>query len=91
MRARVTILPKRSVLDPQGGAVLRALHALGHDGVSGVHVGRIVELDLDTDDAGTAHEQVAAMCDELLANLVIERYEVELLDGAGRSLVGAGA
>lgn len=78
IRARVTVLPKRSVVDPQGSAVLGALHALGHDGVETVHVGRIVDLELATDDTATAERQVAAMCDELLANTVIERWSVEL-------------
>jgi phosphoribosylformylglycinamidine synthase subunit PurS len=75
MRARVLIRPKEGILDPQGQTVERALPALGFSGVSHVHVGRLVELDVE--DAS----QVDAMCEKLLANTLIEDYEVTLLDG----------
>jgi phosphoribosylformylglycinamidine synthase len=75
MRARVLIRPKAGILDPQGQAVERALPALGFDGVEHVHVGRLVELDVG--DAG----QLDGMCQRLLANPLIEEYEVQLLDG----------
>ncbi len=77
MRARVLIRPKQGILDPQGEAVQRALPALGFSGVANVHVGRLVELDID--DAG----QLQPMCDKLLANPLVEDYEVQLLDGSG--------
>jgi phosphoribosylformylglycinamidine synthase len=64
------IRPKAGILDPQGRAVERALPALGFTGVSNVHVGRLVELDVD--DA----EQLDAMCQKLLANPLIEDYEI---------------
>ena len=70
MRARVLIRPKAGILDPQGQAVERALPALGFSGVSAVHVGRLVELDVD--DA----TQLPAMCERLLANPLIEDYEI---------------
>jgi phosphoribosylformylglycinamidine synthase subunit PurS len=70
MRARVLIRPKEGILDPQGQAVERALPALGFEGVANVHVGRLVELDVD--DAA----KVPAMCERLLANPLIEDYEV---------------
>jgi phosphoribosylformylglycinamidine synthase len=70
MRARVLIRPKQGILDPQGQAVERALPALGFDGVSNVHVGRVVELDVD-DPA-----QLPGMCERLLANPLIEDYEI---------------
>ena len=70
MTARVLIRPKEGILDPQGQAVERALPALGFDGVANVHVGRLVELDVD--DAA----QVPEMCERLLANPLIEDYEV---------------
>jgi phosphoribosylformylglycinamidine synthase subunit PurS len=73
----VLIRPKRGILDPQGEAVQRALPALGFSGVANVHVGRLVELDIE--DA----EQLAPMCDKLLANPLVEDYEVQLLDGSG--------
>ncbi len=75
MRARVLIRPKAGILDPQGIAVERALPALGFDGVSHVHVGRLVELDVE-DPA-----QLQPMCEKLLANPLVEDYEVQLLDG----------
>ena len=77
MKARVLIRPKQGILDPQGVAVERALPALGFAGVSGVHVGRLVELDVD--DA----TQLEPMCEKLLANPLVEDYEVELLGDGG--------
>ena len=73
-RVRVLIRPKAGILDPQGIAVERALPALGFTGVSNVHVGRLVELDV-ADQA-----QLDDMCRKLLANPLIEDYEVQLLD-----------
>jgi phosphoribosylformylglycinamidine synthase subunit PurS len=70
MRARVLIRPKAGILDPQGIAVERALPALGFSGVSNVHVGRLVELDVDEP------EQLDEMCRKLLANPLIEDYEI---------------
>jgi phosphoribosylformylglycinamidine synthase len=70
LRARVLIRPKEGILDPQGQAVEQALPALGFDGVRNVHVGRLIELDVE--DA----EQLPAMCERLLANPLIEDYEV---------------
>ena len=74
MRARVLIRPKEGILDPQGQAVERALPALGFEGVANVHVGRLVELDVDSVDA------VPDMCERLLANPLIEDYEVLEVD-----------
>jgi phosphoribosylformylglycinamidine synthase len=74
-RARVLIRPKAGILDPQGQAVERALPALGFGGVEHVNVGRMIELDVD--DAS----ELEQMCERLLANPLIEDYEVELLDG----------
>ena len=73
MRARVLIRPKTGILDPQGAAVERALPALGFDGVTDVRVGRLIELEVD-DPA-----RLPEMCQRLLANPLIEDYEV-LLD-----------
>jgi len=70
-RVRVLIRPKAGILDPQGQAVERALPALGFDGVANVHVGRLVELDVD--DPG----RVPDMCEQLLANPLIEDFEIE--------------
>ena len=76
MRARVLIRPKEGILDPQGQAVERALPALGFEGVSRVHIGRLVELDLDDP------SQLERMCEQLLANPLIEDFEIELLEHA---------
>ena len=70
MRARVLIRPKEGILDPQGIAVERALPALGFSGVGNVHVGRLVELDVEDE------SQLDAMCQKLLANPLIEDYEI---------------
>jgi phosphoribosylformylglycinamidine synthase len=70
-RVRVLVRPKGGILDPQGIAVEQALPALGFEGVSNVHVGRLIELDVD-DPA-----QVPAMCEKLLANPLIEDFEVQ--------------
>ena len=78
MRFRVLIRPKEGILDPQGQAVERALPALGYEDVSNVHVGRLVELDVDGD--GDVEAQVREMCERLLANPLIESYEVQALD-----------
>ncbi len=75
IRARVLIRPKQGILDPQGQAVERALPALGFEGISDVRVGRLVELDVA--DASRIDE----LCQKLLANPLVEDYEVELLDG----------
>jgi len=76
MRARVLIRPKAGILDPQGAAVERALPALGFDGVANVHVGRLIELDVED------FAQLDSMCERLLANPLVEDYEVQFLDGA---------
>jgi phosphoribosylformylglycinamidine synthase subunit PurS len=80
LRFRVLIRPKEGILDPQGQAVERALPALGYEGVSNVHVGRMVELDVPGD--GDVSARVAEMCEKLLANPLIESYEVEPLRDA---------
>jgi phosphoribosylformylglycinamidine synthase subunit PurS len=85
MRVRVLIRPKRGILDPQGQAVERALPALGFEGVGNVHVGRLIELDVDDP------EQVGEMCERLLANPLIEDYEVLTLDAAAAEANGGGA
>lgn len=79
MKARVHIMLKTGVLDPQGEAVRHALRSLGFDGVDGVRQGKVIELDLAETDPTEAKTKVTAMCDALLANTVIERYDVELL------------
>jgi phosphoribosylformylglycinamidine synthase subunit PurS len=72
----VLIRPKAGILDPQGEAVQRALPALGFEGVANVHVGRLVELDVDDP------SKLEPMCEKLLANPLVEDYEIVLLEGA---------
>ncbi|WP_374391568.1 phosphoribosylformylglycinamidine synthase subunit PurS [Tabrizicola sp.] len=79
MKARVTVMLKTGVLDPQGEAVRHALGSLGFQGVGGVRQGKVIELDLTETDAAKAEADVKAMCEKLLANTVIESYRVELL------------
>ena len=82
MRVRVLIRPKEGILDPQGQAVERALPALGYDDVSNVHVGRLVELDVGA--ADNVEARVGEMCERLLANPLIESYEVQTMVGDER-------
>jgi phosphoribosylformylglycinamidine synthase PurS subunit len=76
MKARVHVMLKKGVLDPQGAAVKHALGALGFAGVNGVRQGKVIELDLAE---GTTEAQVGEMCEKLLANMVIESYRIDLL------------
>jgi len=78
MKARVYIMLKTGVLDPQGEAVRHALDALGFDGVQGVRQGKVIELDLAATDRAAAEAEVKEMCEKLLANTVIESYQIEL-------------
>jgi phosphoribosylformylglycinamidine synthase len=77
MRATVLVRPKNGILDPQGQAVETGLQHLGF-AVERAHVGRLVELDLSTEDEAEARAQVERMCEQLLANTLIESYEIEL-------------
>lgn len=79
MKARVHVMLKDGVLDPQGEAVRHALGTLGFNGVESVRQGKVIELDLTETDSGAAETQVREMCEKLLANTVIESYRVELL------------
>jgi phosphoribosylformylglycinamidine synthase subunit PurS len=74
MKARVLIRPKEGILDPQGKAVERALPALGFEDVSHVRVGRMVELEAGNE------EEIAALCEKLLANPLIEDFEIEAVE-----------
>ncbi|VXC72726.1 Phosphoribosylformylglycinamidine synthase subunit PurS [Oceanicaulis sp. 350] len=78
MKARIHVYLKPGVLDPQGQAVSNSLNHLGFDEVTGVRQGKLIEIDLNTADAEEAQQRVAEMCDKLLANPVIENYDIEL-------------
>ena len=77
MKATVLVRPKQGILDPQGQAVNTALEHLGFS-VSSARVGKVIDLDVDAADAATARSEVEKMCEQLLANQLIESYEVEV-------------
>lgn len=79
MKVRILVRLKPGVLDPQGRAVHHALEGLGFDDVEDVRVGRMIEMDVAD---GTNDETLEKMCQQLLANMVIEDYAIEKLDGA---------
>lgn len=79
IKARVTVTLKNGVLDPQGKAIEGALDALGFNGVGSVRQGKVFDLQLDTADKAQAETEINAMCEKLLANTVIENYQVEII------------
>jgi phosphoribosylformylglycinamidine synthase len=83
MRLRVVVQPKPGVLDPQGRAIAAALGDLGYTEIAEVRTGKVIDLELATDDAELARARVREMCEKLLANPVIERFEILPL-GSGR-------
>jgi phosphoribosylformylglycinamidine synthase len=90
-RVAVHIVPRRGILDPQGTAVAGALHSLGFAGVREVHVGRHLVLAVDAGSEAEARAQVSAMCERLLANPVIEDFEIASVSAAGAASPAAAA
>jgi len=80
VRATVLVRPKHGILDPQGEAVGSSLRRLGF-AVAETRVGRLVDVEIDGDDPGVARGQLERMCEQLLANPLIESYEIELPSG----------
>ena len=80
MKARVHVMLKDGVLDPQGKAIAQALGRLGFAGVNQVRQGKYIELDLDETDRAKARAAVEQMCGRLLANTVIENYAIEIAE-----------
>ncbi|PBC04949.1 phosphoribosylformylglycinamidine synthase subunit PurS [Mesorhizobium sp. WSM3860] len=78
MKARVTVTLKNGVLDPQGKAIEHALSGLGFDGVGQVRQGKVFDIELTGTDKAKAEADLKAMCDKLLANTVIENYNVAI-------------
>jgi phosphoribosylformylglycinamidine synthase len=78
MRARVFVTLKNGVLDPQGKAIGRALHGLGFGQVGEVRQGKVIDIELSERDESKARASLKEMCEKLLANTVIEKYEIEL-------------
>jgi len=81
VKAKVTVYPRREILDPQGKAIQNALQRVGFPGVQEVRAGKSFEIDLATDDPEAADRELRQMCEKLLANTVVEDYSVELLAG----------
>ena len=80
MKAKIHVTLKNGVLDPQGKAVQLALVSLGFDGVNEVRQGKFIEIDLDDQEPEKARDNVEAMCKKLLANTVIENYDIEIIE-----------
>ena len=80
MKAKVHVTLKNGVLDPQGKAIQHTLASLGFGGVNDVRQGKFIELDLEETDAAAAETALKDMCEKLLANTVIENYDIELID-----------
>ena len=80
VKAKIHITLKNGVLDPQGKAIQHALGSLGFAGVDNVRQGKYIELDIAETDAAKARETVDAICRTLLANTVIENYQIDLAD-----------
>ena len=78
MKARIQVMLKNGVLDPQGKAVETALGSLGFGGVSGVRQGKVIEMEVAESDPDKARAEIEKMCESLLANTVIETYAIEL-------------
>jgi len=78
MKARIHVTLKNGVLDPQGKAIEHALDGLGFDGVGNVRQGKFIEMDVAAGNEDAARKQVTQMCEKLLANMVIENFDIEL-------------
>ena len=79
MKAQVKITLKKSVLDPQGQTIQKALHSLGKTSIADVRVGKYIEMNIDENDRGKVDELLEEICQKLLANLVIEEYKYEII------------
>jgi phosphoribosylformylglycinamidine synthase PurS subunit len=80
VKAKIHVTLKNGVLDPQGKAVQHALVSLGFDGVNEVRQGKFIEIVLDDQEPEKARDNVEAMCKKLLANTVIENYDIEIIE-----------
>lgn len=78
IKARITVTLKSGVLDPQGKAIENGLGALGFEGVASVRQGKVFDMELETKDKKQAEADLNSMCEKLLANTVIEDYQIEL-------------
>lgn len=78
IKAKIYVMPKKSVLDPQGATVKSALKTLSYGDVSDVRIGKLVEVTLNTDDVEGSRSKLSMMCDQLLVNPNIEEYSIEV-------------
>ena len=78
MKAKIIIRPKKAVLDPQGKTVQNALEHMGYQGIGAVHVGKYLEIELDTSDKDAARQRLNEACHKFLSNPLIEDYKLEL-------------
>ena len=78
MKAIITVMLKNGVLDPQGKAIGNALHGLGFGQVGAVRQGKVIDIELEECDQARAQASLKEMCEKLLANTVIEKYEIEM-------------
>jgi phosphoribosylformylglycinamidine synthase len=90
LKARVTVYPRREILDPQGKAICSALSRIGIDGVEDVRAGKSFDIRLATDDPGEADRLLRRMCEKLLANTVVEEYAIELAPAPAASATSIG-
>jgi phosphoribosylformylglycinamidine synthase len=79
MKARIVITPKKAVLDPQGKTVQSALEHMGYSGITGVHVGKYIEIELADQDCAGAQRQLEEACRRFLSNPVIEDHRLEIV------------
>ena len=79
IKARVTVTLKPGVLDPQGKAIEGALGGLGFGGVASARQGKVIDLELEGSDPAAAEAEVTKMCEALLANTVVERYQIAIV------------
>ncbi len=82
--------PRQGILDPEGETIGRALRELGYGGVTAVRAGRLIRLTLEAEDADAARDEAQRMCEELLANPVIEDFAVAVRPAAGSAVAGGG-
>ena len=78
MKARIKIMLKSGVLDPQGAAIKQALNNIGFESVTGVRQGKVIELEVDGSNKSAVRSEIESMCNKMLANTVIENFEIEV-------------
>ena len=80
MKARIKIMLKSGILDPQGAAIKQALNNIGFEGVTGVRQGKVIEIEVDGSNKNEVRSEIENMCNKMLANTVIENFEIEVFE-----------